>query len=249
MHNEVGMGNVAGHKDQIERGACNVGGAVKGVDQSKATPVNKLRYEWKDNAVTRASTTHHHLKGRGTLGTHEQQVEQTQPDLPKTECGRSRRSPWEFSGPSYRRHPRQCPEEQRGRDVRCDEAGSSWPSSPLSGYIRQKKRREFCCTERGTGLTQRRETLTNSDQACGLETNGRLAGRKRQTHQIKLQAGRLSCVTTCLNRNGSKALMPSVRHGFIKIRMKVVNFIKKISSKTTLIKTTFIKNHFRQNLT
>ena len=57
MHNEVGMGNVAGHKDQIERGACNVGGAVKGVDQSKATPVNKLRYEWEDNAVTRARTT------------------------------------------------------------------------------------------------------------------------------------------------------------------------------------------------
>ena len=37
------------------------------------------------------------------------------------------------------RHPRQCPEEQRGRDVPCDEAGSLWPSSPLSGCIRQKK--------------------------------------------------------------------------------------------------------------
>ena len=57
MHNEVGMGNVAGHKDQIERGACNVGGAVKRVDQGKATTVNKLRCEWEDNAVTRASTT------------------------------------------------------------------------------------------------------------------------------------------------------------------------------------------------
>ena len=33
--------------------------------------------------------------------------------------------------------------------------------------------------KRDTGLTQRRETLTNSDQAWGLETNGRLAGRKR----------------------------------------------------------------------
>ena len=57
MHNEVAMGNVAGHKDQIERGAGNVGGAVKGVHQGKATPVNKLRYETEDDAVTRASTT------------------------------------------------------------------------------------------------------------------------------------------------------------------------------------------------
>ena len=36
------------------------------------------------------------------------------------------------------------------------------------------------------------------------------------------------------------------RLGFIKIRMKLVNFIKKFSSKTTFIKTTFIKNHFHQ---
>ena len=75
------------------------------------------------------------------------------------------------------------------------------PSSSLSGYIKQKIGESFA-TEKGTGLAQRRETLTNSDQAWGLETYGRLAGRKRQTHQIKLQAGQLNCVTTCLNRNG-----------------------------------------------
>ena len=48
-------------------------------------------------------------------------------------------------------------------------------------------------------------------------------------------------------------IMEMVRYGFIKIRMKVVNFIKKIfiknhfHQKPLSSKTTFIKNHFHQN--
>ena len=41
-------------------------------------------------------------------------------------------------------------------------------------------------------------------------------------------------------------LFEKVRNGFIKIWMKVVNFIKKFSSKTTFIRTTLIKIHFHQ---
>ena len=95
------MGNVAGHEDQIEGGACNVGGAVKGVDQSKATPVNKLRSEWEDNAVTRASTTKSKVgrpdfgittKKEGVHWEHTNNEMNRRNQLPKIECGRSRRS-------------------------------------------------------------------------------------------------------------------------------------------------------------
>ena len=61
-----------------------------------------------------------------------------------------------------------------------------WTS--LSGHIQQKHWRDFAVLVEGTGLTRRRETLTNNDQT-------------KEKHQIKLQAGRLDCVTT-LSQSG-----------------------------------------------
>ena len=102
VHNEVGMGNVAGHKDQIEGGACNVGGAVKGLTKARPHPsissdMNGKITRSQERVRPRQKSGHQTLasplkRKRGTLGTHEQRDEQTQPDHPKTECGRSRRS-------------------------------------------------------------------------------------------------------------------------------------------------------------